>query len=54
MTDLFSVSGRLALVTGSSRGLGRSLARALARGGARLVVHGRDAASVGAALSSPA
>ncbi|MBN9175892.1 MAG: SDR family oxidoreductase [Microbacterium sp.] len=46
MTDLFSVTGRLALVTGSSRGLGRSLARALARAGARLVVHGRDAASV--------
>lgn len=46
MTDLFSVRGRLALVTGSSRGLGRSLARALARGGARLIVHGRDAAAV--------
>lgn len=42
MTDLFSVQDRLAFVTGSSRGLGRSLARALARGGARVIVHGRD------------
>ncbi|MCI9856890.1 SDR family oxidoreductase [Microbacterium proteolyticum] len=45
-TDLFDVSDRLALVTGSSRGLGRALALALARGGARLIVHGRDAAAV--------
>ncbi len=42
MSDLFDVSDRLAFVTGSSRGLGRSLALALARAGARLVVHGRD------------
>ncbi len=45
-TDLFDVSDRLALVTGSSRGLGRALALTLARGGARVVVHGRDAAAV--------
>ncbi|MBM3716758.1 MAG: SDR family oxidoreductase [Actinobacteria bacterium] len=44
--DLFDVADRLALVTGSSRGLGRALALTLARGGARLVVHGRDAAAV--------
>jgi len=44
--DLFDVSDRLALVTGSSRGLGRALALTLARGGARLIVHGRDAAAV--------
>lgn len=44
--DLFDVSDRLALVTGSSRGLGRALALTLARGGARVVVHGRDAAAV--------
>lgn len=43
---LFDVTDRLALVTGSSRGLGRSLALTLARAGARLVVHGRDAAAV--------
>ncbi|MEX0151119.1 SDR family oxidoreductase [Microbacterium sp. LMI1-1-1.1] len=44
--DLFDVTDRLALVTGSSRGLGRALALTLARGGARLIVHGRDAAAV--------
>lgn len=40
--DLFDVTGRLALVTGSSRGLGRSLAIALAEAGARVILHGRD------------
>ncbi|MDZ8172046.1 SDR family oxidoreductase [Microbacterium xanthum] len=43
MSDLFDVSHRLALVTGSTRGLGRSLAAGLARAGARIIVHGRSA-----------
>ncbi|MBP2437656.1 SDR family oxidoreductase [Microbacterium amylolyticum] len=42
-SELFDVSGRLALVTGSSRGLGRALATALAEAGARVIMHGRDA-----------
>jgi gluconate 5-dehydrogenase len=42
-SSLFDLTGRLALVTGSSRGLGRSFALALAEAGARVVVHGRDA-----------
>ncbi|MGO1466165.1 SDR family oxidoreductase [Microbacterium gubbeenense] len=46
MHDLFDVTGKLALVTGSSRGLGRSLALALAQGGARVVLHGRDEAAL--------
>lgn len=41
--ELFDVGGQLALVTGSSRGLGRSLAGALADAGARVIVHGRNA-----------
>lgn len=43
---MFDISGRLALVTGSSRGLGRSLAEGLAEAGARVILHGRDAASL--------
>lgn len=43
MTDaLFDVSGRLALITGSSRGLGAALARGLAERGAQVILHGRN------------
>lgn len=49
MSDLFSLAGRLALVTGSSRGIGLTLAGGLAREGARVVVHGRDQATLDAA-----
>jgi NAD(P)-dependent dehydrogenase (short-subunit alcohol dehydrogenase family) len=39
---LFDLSGRVALVTGASRGLGRGMASALARAGADLVVTSRS------------
>jgi gluconate 5-dehydrogenase len=38
----FDLSGRSALVTGSTRGLGLAFARALAQAGARVVVNGRS------------
>ncbi|GAA3652186.1 SDR family oxidoreductase [Microbacterium marinilacus] len=47
--SLFRLDGRLALVTGSSRGLGLALALALAEAGARVVLHGRDEAALAAA-----
>ncbi|PRY63442.1 gluconate 5-dehydrogenase [Vreelandella songnenensis] len=39
---LFNIRDRLALITGSSRGLGNALARGLAHQGARVILHGRD------------
>lgn len=39
---LFDLSGRIALVTGTSRGLGQYFARALARAGADLAITSRD------------
>jgi gluconate 5-dehydrogenase len=42
MNELFDLTGRTALVTGSTRGLGLALARALADAGARVGVNGRS------------
>ena len=42
----FDLSGRVAIVTGASRGLGQFMARALATAGADLVVTSRDSASL--------
>ena len=42
MQNLFDVKDKIALVTGSSRGLGLILARGLAASGARVVLNGRN------------
>jgi gluconate 5-dehydrogenase len=42
----FDLTGRRALVTGSTRGIGAAMAAGLARAGATVVLHGRDLATV--------
>src|SRR3954468_20820303 len=46
---LFDLTGRTALITGSSRGLGFALARGLAQAGAQVVLNGRDEKKLAAA-----
>ena len=64
MTDLFSLAGRTALVTGGSRGIGRMIAAGYLRQGARVYITARKAAacdataaelsSLGTCISLPA
>jgi len=46
MDDLFDVSGKTALVTGGSRGIGLMIARGLVQAGARVIVSSRKSADV--------
>ncbi|KJL30687.1 glucose 1-dehydrogenase [Microbacterium azadirachtae] len=43
MSSPFDLTGRRALVTGSSRGIGLAIARSLLGAGAQVVIHGRNA-----------
>jgi len=45
--DLFDLTGKVALVTGSTRGLGETAAKALAKAGADVAVCGRNPAGLG-------
>ena len=48
---MFSLEGRVALVTGSSRGLGYAIAKALKENGAHVIVNARDPAAVAEAAA---
>lgn len=51
MAKLFNLATRTALVTGSSRGLGRAIATGLAEAGAAVVLNGADAGRLASAAS---
>ncbi len=48
MNDLFDLTGRVALITGASKGLGKEMAIALAEAGADLVISSRTEAELAA------
>lgn len=48
----FDLSGRRALITGSSQGIGLALARGLAGAGASVILNGRDPVRLDAAVAS--
>ena len=49
--ELFALTGKRALVTGSSQGIGFALAQGLAEHGAEVVLNGRDAGKLDAAAT---
>lgn len=52
MTEMFSLKGKRALVTGSSQGIGFALAKGLAGAGAEIVLNGRDAGKLESAAAA--
>ncbi|MEX0285192.1 MAG: SDR family oxidoreductase [Paracoccaceae bacterium] len=50
--SLFDLTGKTALITGSSQGIGFALARGLAEAGAAVVLNGRDGAKLTAAADT--
>lgn len=49
MTTAFDLTGKRALITGSSRGLGLAIAQGLAQAGASIILNARDSVALGAA-----
>ncbi|MDF3837810.1 SDR family oxidoreductase [Cupriavidus basilensis] len=52
MQNLFDLTGRVAVLTGSTKGMGLEMARALGASGASLVVSGRDQAATEAVAAA--
>lgn len=52
MTGLFDLTGRRALITGSSQGIGYALAEGLAQHGASVLINGRTAETVEKAVAA--
>lgn len=52
MTNLFDLTGKTALVTGSSQGIGYAIAEGLAQHGARVVLNGRSPDKLDAAVKT--
>ncbi|HEY6632425.1 MAG TPA: SDR family oxidoreductase [Rhizobiaceae bacterium] len=52
MSELFSLNGRLALVTGSGQGIGLALAKGLAQHGAKVMLNGRTAEKIEKAVAA--
>lgn len=51
-TELFSLSGKVSLITGSSQGIGYAIAKGFGEAGAKVVLNGRDEARLDAAVES--
>jgi NAD(P)-dependent dehydrogenase (short-subunit alcohol dehydrogenase family) len=52
LSELFSLAGRVAVVTGGSSGIGAGMASALARAGAKVVLIARDEERLGSAAAA--
>jgi NAD(P)-dependent dehydrogenase (short-subunit alcohol dehydrogenase family) len=49
MADALTLAGRIAVITGGSRGIGNAIARAFVAGGARVLITGRSSSDLDAA-----
>jgi gluconate 5-dehydrogenase len=50
--SLFDLSGKIALITGSSQGIGYGIARGLGQAGATIILNGRDQGKLNRAVST--